>query len=133
MPIIIFFPNVLLSIFWIYPVIEFFTLKISKWSSYRARLFHLGGKQIQSLYRSIYNHKILFLFTSVAQIRYLLIGPTQYFPPCDGTGLLHCLMEKETPDPQVREQSLQSDQLPQFPSTVPGRWPTMRHFPLKHH
>lgn len=51
------------------------------------------------------------------QERYLTRTPWQYFPPFEGTGLLHSLLDSCTPPPQVREQEPNWPHLPQRPST----------------
>lgn len=47
--------------------------------------------------------------------------PGQYLPPCDGGGLLHCLLLILSPKPpQVTEHGLQLSHRPQFPFTEQG-------------
>lgn len=48
----------------------------------------------------------------------LLLGPLQYWPPYRGAGLLHALLAKLSPSPQVTEQGPGEDHAPQLPSTV---------------
>lgn len=51
------------------------------------------------------------------QERYLTRTPWQYFPPFEGTGLLHSLLDSWTPPPHVREQEPNWPHFPQRPST----------------